>query len=133
MKEQQKKVGTSHKMLPLLKDINVSKMESSRLHDRKCGEWLKENVKQGGDKRWHPKSQDVTLDNIGVSKMESSRLHDRKCGEWLKENVKQGGEHGNQYKKVAKSQDVTLANIGVSRMESSRAINILPVTRYYLH
>ena len=42
--------------------------------DRKCGEWLKENVKQGGDKRWHPKSQDVTLDNIGVSKMESSRL-----------------------------------------------------------
>ena len=43
-------------------------------HDRKCGEWLKENVKQGGDKRWHPKSQDVTLDNIGVSKMESSRL-----------------------------------------------------------
>jgi len=57
-----------------LASLNVTKNESSRLHDRKCGEWLKENVKQGGDKRWHPKSQDVTLDNIGVSKMESSRL-----------------------------------------------------------
>jgi len=37
-------------MLPFLKDINVSKNESSRLHDRKCGEWLKENVKQGQER-----------------------------------------------------------------------------------
>ena len=47
-------------------------------HDRKCGEWLKENVKQGNEKgsnqREVVKSRDVTLQNIGVSKMESSRL-----------------------------------------------------------
>ena len=47
-------------------------------HDRKCGEWLKENVKQGGEHgnqyKKVAKSQDVTLANIGVSKMESSRL-----------------------------------------------------------
>lgn len=46
--------------------------------DRKCGEWLKENVKQGGEHgnqyKKVAKSQDVTLANIGVSKNESSRL-----------------------------------------------------------
>ena len=47
-------------------------------HDRKCGEWLKENVKQGGtgsnQYKKELRSHDVTLANIGVSKMESSRL-----------------------------------------------------------
>ena len=67
-------------MLPsvTLASLNVTKNESSRLHDRKCGEWLKENVKQGGDRgnqyKKLARSQDVTLANIGVSKMESSRL-----------------------------------------------------------
>lgn len=42
--------------------------------DRKCGEWLRDNIKVGGDKRWHPKSQDVTLDKIDLTRSESSRL-----------------------------------------------------------
>lgn len=42
--------------------------------DRKCGEWMSDNINKGGDNRWHPKSQDVTLDKLGVTKNESSRL-----------------------------------------------------------
>jgi type IV pilus biogenesis protein CpaD/CtpE len=40
--------------------------------DRKCGEWLKENVKVGGDhgNQYHKvaKSNDATLANLGVTK-----------------------------------------------------------------
>lgn len=46
--------------------------------DRKCGEWLAENVRkgneQGSNQRDIVKSKDVTLQNIGVTKNESSRL-----------------------------------------------------------
>jgi len=42
--------------------------------DRKCGEWLQDNIKVGGDKRWHPKSNVSTLVNLGVTRDESSRL-----------------------------------------------------------
>jgi len=44
--------------------------------DRKCGEWLKENVKHEGGNPNLQRSQDVTvsLSSIGVTKNESSRL-----------------------------------------------------------
>ena len=45
--------------------------------DRKCGEWLKENVKQGGINQYNKEESNKmlpSLQNIGVSKMESSRL-----------------------------------------------------------
>lgn len=40
--------------------------------DRKCGEWLKENVKHGGDRK--SSLPDVNLKKIGVTGKESSRL-----------------------------------------------------------
>ena len=98
-------------------------------HDRKCGEWLKENVKQGNlnTLKQNVESNNVlpsvTLASLNVTKNESSRLHDRKCGEWLKENVKQGGDK----RWHPKSQDVTLDNIGVSKMESSRLQKIAAI------
>ena len=98
-------------------------------HDRKCGEWLKENVKQGNlnTLKQNVESNNVlpsvTLASLNVTKNESSRLHDRKCGEWLKENVKQGGDK----RWHPKSQDVTLDNIGVSKMESSRLQKIADI------
>jgi len=42
--------------------------------DRKCGEWLADNVQVGGDKRWYPKSNALTLDKVGITRNESSRL-----------------------------------------------------------
>lgn len=46
--------------------------------DRKCGEWLKDNIKQGNIKgsnqRENVRSRDVTLQSVGVTKNESSRL-----------------------------------------------------------
>jgi 16S rRNA G966 N2-methylase RsmD len=42
--------------------------------DRKCGEWLKDNVKQGGDRKTESKSSMSTLKDLGVTKDESSRL-----------------------------------------------------------
>ena len=55
-----------------------AKNKKSFRHDRKCGEWLKENVKHGGDRgnqyKKLARSQDVTLADIGVTKNESSRL-----------------------------------------------------------
>ncbi|HQK27160.1 MAG TPA: hypothetical protein PLC85_04400 [Smithellaceae bacterium] len=117
-------------MLPALKDIGVTKNESSRLHDRKCGEWLRENKPNFDKGAAQTRSQDVTtlrLSDIGVTKNESSRLHDRKCGEWLKENVKQGGTGSNQYKKELRSNDVTLASLNVTKNESSRLQKIAAI------
>ena len=53
-----------------------AKNKRSFRHDRKCGEWLKENVKhEGATKKGWNESQDVTrLKDIGVTKNESSRL-----------------------------------------------------------
>ena len=46
--------------------------------DRKCGEWLKSNIKQGNIKgsnqRENVRSRDITLQSVGVTKNESSRL-----------------------------------------------------------
>ena len=46
--------------------------------DRKCGEWLRENIKhgniEGSNQRDVVKSKDVTLQNVGITKNESSRL-----------------------------------------------------------
>lgn len=43
--------------------------------DRKCGEWLKNNVKQGGINKFNKEEgNNIVLSSIGVSKNESSRL-----------------------------------------------------------
>ena len=41
--------------------------------ERRMGGLLPEMVKKGGDKRWHPKLQDETLDDLGITKTQSSR------------------------------------------------------------
>jgi len=41
--------------------------------DRKCGEWLQENVKQGGDRKSEKsKLQVATLNNLGIEKTENA-------------------------------------------------------------
>lgn len=42
--------------------------------DRKCGEWLKVNIKHGGDRKTESKSQHTTLKDVELTKSESSRL-----------------------------------------------------------
>jgi Holliday junction resolvasome RuvABC DNA-binding subunit len=75
-----------------LKDIGVTNNESSSLQkiasipkckfeeilqtaDRKCGEWLQDNIKVGGDRKSEKSKSNVsTLINLGVTRDESSRL-----------------------------------------------------------
>lgn len=42
--------------------------------DRKCGEWLKENIEHGGDRKTESRSNVATLKDLDLTKSESSRL-----------------------------------------------------------
>ena len=62
--------------------MNPAAFRRSRV-DRKCGEWLRENIKhgniEGSNQRDVVKSKDVTLQNVGITKNESSRLQKIAC------------------------------------------------------
>jgi len=114
----------------ILQNLGVTANESSRLQkiaiykaraDRKCGEWLAENIKVGNPQL--SQHRIIGLKELNVSLNESSRLQkiaiykaraDRKCGEWLAENIKQG-QRSDLYNVCT-----CLKDLDVSRNESSR-------------